>query len=61
MIPRRAFTRIPTGTPLAWLGDLALFSRLRPVSAAEARLAAQSVRFHAGIEQVKRLPAALQT
>ena len=58
MVPanRRAFLKTTgAAAALAGLGDLAFLSALRPVSAAEATLDADVVRFDSGIEPIVRL------
>lgn len=56
MIPRRSFLKAATGTgALAAFGDLGFLGRLPSVSAAEATLPAQFVRFHPDIEPLVRL------
>jgi len=53
---RREFLRsAATGSALLGLGDLSFLSRLRPVSAAEARLDSRVVRLHPEIEPLVRL------
>jgi hypothetical protein len=58
MLPmnRRSFLKTSAGLAgLAWVGDLAFLSRLRPVSAAEAKLPAKLVQFHPEIEPLVKL------
>src|SRR5687768_1903127 len=56
MIPRRSFLKFTAGTgALMALGDLGFLGRLPAVSAAEASLSAEKVRFHPDIEPIVRL------
>jgi hypothetical protein len=56
MMHRRYFIqRAAAASALAGLGDFGFLSRLRPVSAAEAKLDTRSVRFHPDIEPLVRL------
>src|SRR5216110_3556688 len=52
---RRSFLRMSGMAGLAWVGDLAFLSKLRPVSAAEAKLPAKLVQFHPEIEPLVKL------
>jgi hypothetical protein len=55
MMQRRRFLKSAAVTGLAGLGDFGFLSRLRPVSAAEARLDARSVLCHPEIGPLVRL------
>src|SRR5439155_20435544 len=52
---RRSFLKMSGLAGLAWVGDLAFLSKLRPVSAAEAKLPARLVQFHPEIEPLVKL------
>src|SRR5258705_13408585 len=53
---RRSFVKISAGMAgLAWVGDLGFLSKLRPVSAAEAKLPAKLVALHPEIEPLVKL------
>src|SRR5437764_14986510 len=52
---RRSFLKISGMAGLAWVGDLAFLSKLRPVSAAEAKLPAKLVAFGPEIEPLVKL------
>ena len=52
---RRSFLKVSGLAGLAWVGDLAFLSKLRPVSAAEAKLPARLVQFHPEIEPLVKL------
>src|SRR5438477_12751018 len=53
---RRSFLKMSAGMAgLAWVGDLGFLSKLRPVSAAEARLAPKMVQLHPEIEPLVKL------
>src|SRR5438552_1821623 len=52
---RRSFLKISGMAGLAWVGDLAFLSKLRPVSAAEAKLPAKLVALHPEIEPLVKL------
>jgi hypothetical protein len=56
MLKRRSFLKAAAGSgALAALGDLGFLAQLQPVSAAEARLKPEMVRFHPDIEPLVRL------
>ncbi|MEA3210457.1 MAG: hypothetical protein QOE70_3514 [Chthoniobacter sp.] len=56
MIPRRSFLKVTAGAgALMALGDLGFLGRLPTVSAAEASLSPEKVRFHPDIEPIVRL------
>ncbi len=56
MLKRRSFLKSVVGTSaLAGLGDFGFLSRLRPVSAAEAKLEPRMVALHPEIEPLVRL------
>ena len=52
---RRSFLKISGIAGLAWVGDLGFLSKLRPVSAAEARLPSKLVALHPEIEPLVKL------
>src|SRR3954451_2777135 len=52
---RRSFLKISGMAGLAWVGDLAFLSKLRPVSAAEAKLPSKLVGLHPEIEPLVKL------
>src|SRR5215212_7681784 len=52
---RRSFLKISGMAGLAWVGDLGFLSKLRPVSAAEAKLPAKLVALHPEIEPLVKL------
>src|SRR6266581_2212584 len=52
---RRSFLKVSGLAGLAWVGDLAFLSKLRPVSAAEAKLPARLVQLHPEIEPLVKL------
>jgi hypothetical protein len=52
---RRSFLKVSGMAGLAWVGDLAFLSKLRPVSAAEAKLPAKLVGFNPEIEPLVKL------
>src|SRR5258705_13712867 len=52
---RRSFLKISGAAGLAWVGDLAFLSKLRPVSAAEAKLPSKLVQLQPEIEPLVKL------
>src|SRR6267142_2223803 len=52
---RRSFLKMSGMAGLAWVGDLAFLSKLRPVSAAEAKLPSKLVQLHPEIEPLVKL------